>query len=85
MALLKGKVVKVFIGKEAGDPYGFLLRDSDSQTYFAHVGDLAVNEYKLYKNKEYPTQFLEVGDEVEFDWYDPTIHRLAIHVTKKVN
>ncbi|KTC78703.1 hypothetical protein [Legionella cincinnatiensis] len=79
----KGVVERSFIGKSGGDPYAFIIRGEDNQTYFTHLGDLVQNENKLYKDLNMPTEFLQEGDLVEFDCFTPSTHLLAIHVKKK--
>ncbi len=83
MTKILGIVEQTFIKKAGGDPYAFLIRGEDNQTYFTHIGDLFQNENKLYKDLNIPTEFLQKGDKVEFDCFTPNIHLLAIHVKKK--
>lgn len=78
-----GVVEHTFIKKAGGAPYAFIIRGEDNHTYFTHLGDLHQNETKLYKNLNIPTEFLQEGDQVEFDSFIPNIHLLAIHVKKK--
>jgi cold shock CspA family protein len=74
---IHGTVIKA-IGSPK--PHDFLIQDDNGEKYFAHLGDLQNNEDKLYdKIKE--TEFLEIGDEVEFDPVKSEKAR-AIHVKK---
>jgi hypothetical protein len=81
MHRLVGLVERAYVGKADGEPYAFLIRGDDNQAYFAHLGDIEQNEIKLYKNLDVPTQFLQEGDRVGFNCFEP-VYLLAIHVKK---
>lgn len=74
---MRGTVVKA---TGTPKPHDFQIQDENGDTYFAHLGDLQTNEDKLY-DKTSETEFLDEGDQVEFDAVRSERAR-AIHVKK---
>ena len=54
-----------------GNPHGFIITGDDGKEYYAHLGDLKINEDKLYGNLDIPTFFFEEGDNVQFEIQNP--------------
>lgn len=64
------------------NPNSFIIDGDDGNTYFAHIGDLQVNQDILFGNTNSNTLFLEEGDRVEFDIVTETPWEHAIHVIR---
>ena len=48
-------------------PHSYFIQGEDSKIYFAHMGDLLMNEYAQYSNQYQTKEALSSGDLVEFD------------------
>jgi hypothetical protein len=82
---INGHVLKEIISNEVKNilgakPNSFLIEGTDGKVYFAHLGDIKVNEDKLYGNHDGPTLFLKEGEEVKFDVPVNETHPHVIHV-----
>jgi len=74
---MKGTIVRTIKTKGTSYPhYSFFIEDEEGHKYFAEIGDIEENE-KLSRKKK-PTQYLQLGDEVEFEIFNDK----AIHIKK---
>jgi len=78
---MKGIIMKAIKMKGTSHPYSFFIEDEEGHKYLANLGDIEENEQLLDKNDE--TEYLELGDEVEFEIFnDRAVHIKKLHVSE---
>lgn len=86
---IKGEVKKVIAGGSNPEldpgqlkPHSFEIQGEDGEAYFAHLGDIKVNEDRLYNDPD-PEKSLSEGDTVEFRPVKNGLRAINITIIKK--